>query len=338
MANEQTIFKELGNIYFRYEQNSDKPEVIRIIGIQNSETVKCKIDDGTGRTFKEKLTVIKSNYTPLLSDGLLTFNIVTLGNINDVIIAMYRREDIDQDKEACKPYVVCRQSITDVFYNLLKSDPDAELVGLSVSRKTCPVELEFDMLVTCDSVEHTIAVNIYNTDTLQSILEMIDNKPFDKVLRKLLDDRHEFLLRTVPFTPPVLTKNELDGYCDNLSGLLISNNFMYDVYTTLNIIPLNIEINIIDNRGHLDPIQERQLSNTFKINITNTVAVRYYYDIDLEAIKMNYMLLLDSKDILYVVAYTVDGEYIEEDLSIVDASSHLNRVANILSYYDKYSK
>lgn len=343
------IFKELGNIYYRERENDF--EIVRIIGIQNSETVKIKYMD-TGKVFKVSIKELKENFGVLISDLIISFSIVKVcskengATIPDVMVLVYKRDELDNGGvetpygNLILPYCVCRQSITDIFYNYFKTggESDKDLVGLSVTRDSCPANIEFTDLTYCSELVKSVAVNVYKTDTLDDILSMIDTTEMDNVLSDMMIKHHTYNLNYVPFTPPIISGNEYEGYCKNLKTLLEINSFAYDMYTSMNITKVSFEILTMDDNGNtsLVPDQIRKLSDLYRININKTIVAKYEFDIDLDKIQMNYMLIMDSTDTLYIIAYTSDGEYIETDLEVRSVQDDMLKIAKSVDYYNKY--
>lgn len=337
MDEQLKIFKELGNVYYRFVSD-DKIEKKRIIGIQNSEVVRVK-DLDTNNVSKVKISEFKdSGYQLLIHDGFILFSVVSMVNKSDnkihkdVMISLYREDDIESNI----PYCICRQGITDVFYNLLKTGQDIDLVGMSVTQDTCPAELDFNMVRMCNGINYCIGVNIYMNDTLDDILEMIKTDKFDETLQKNFVEHHRYLRQYNPFVPPVISGNYLEGYCRDLRTLLTVNNFMYDFYSSFNIIPVNCKIKT-DAMGYLcDTAQITDLSGLLRINMINPFVVEYSKSIDLEKIDYNYNLIKDGTDKILVLAYDVDDDN-PFNAPTEEYQEVMRRAAKIADYYNKYS-
>ena len=109
------VLSIVGCKYYKYDEENNL-DLIRVVGVQNTETIKIRHQDGT----EEKVSPNKvlENYRMLNSDGIITFSLVTVDagngqNIDDVIICIHRKTDLDNCNAV--PYAVCRQNINAIF-------------------------------------------------------------------------------------------------------------------------------------------------------------------------------------------------------------------------------
>lgn len=316
----------LGCKLFKEKENGDF-EIIRIIKVYNQEKVKIRYEND-GREEKVLLKDL-SEWTILGSIGIVSFSIVELGKNkveNDVIVTLSRNLDIKSGLSV--PCVICRQSVTDFFYNLLSNQVDHGFVGVSVSDRTCPPNIEYGHLLACDNISYSNMINIYYDDTIESVLRCVNVIKFNDVLRKLYE-RHVKAVNN-----PLLKFRKQDkGWCSDIVTLLEINNFWIDVDQAFNIIDVDFEISnyIIekkDGKG-LDyySLSKEVLSffsSTFKINIVDCIILEYGYDIDLfEYRNENYILVRDCDGKLYLMVYLISGEYLESDLAIEEENKHI---------------
>ncbi|MGL5329426.1 MAG: hypothetical protein ACRDD7_09160, partial [Peptostreptococcaceae bacterium] len=85
----------LGDLFYKYTEESDNLETLRIIKFKNENTIIVK-DTITGVKRIISRTVLEKEYTRLKPDASVAFSIVQLEcNVKDVIVAMYRRDDLE---------------------------------------------------------------------------------------------------------------------------------------------------------------------------------------------------------------------------------------------------
>ena len=334
----------LGYKFYKFEDGKCKN--IRVVGIKNKDVVKIIHEDDYLHIETMNPNDIINDYTKLISDGLMTFNIVKLFinkyqegiSEDDVIVCLYKASTMRDNIQ--EPDVVCRQNITDLYYNYQRQDEETEMVGMCMTHATCPANLDYMIMTACDGVEYSIGVNVYIEDNIETILSMIPTKRFDKVLDNGLS---KHLKRcNILDNGTIISHN---GYCRNLKQLLLENNLQYDYNTVYNITGLNVDMNdnIVITKDETDEEYYtlkndiiNQLNNLFKINISNTIIIEYDHDIDLQELRgVKYFIIRDINNKLFIVNYTEDGEYRESDLAVISAKEALARVP-IMFNRDKY--
>ena len=327
----------LGNKLFKKNSNEDF-EVIRITKVYNPDKVKVTYSDGTSekKTLKE---IAKEEYTILGSIGVITFSIVEIGNNKDVIVTLLRRADAAVGMNV--PCVVCRQSITDFFYSILATEYDHGMVGVSVSDRTCPSNIEYAQTLACDNIIFSHMIHIYYDDTIDSVLECVNQIKFNDVLYELYTKHIE-----ASGNDPKLKLRDCDkGWCKNIRLLLIQNNFWIDVDQAFGITDVDFDLNnyIIEKKDENNKSYNSLgsdvllfFSSTFKLNIVDCIIIEYDYDIDFSEYRNeNYVLIRDSTEKLYLMVYLIDGAYLEQDLYIKNEKENLGRSLG-LKIYDKY--
>lgn len=348
--------KYLGHKF--YKQNEDDTfEIIRIIKLGEFNDKVIIRNEETGNTKTVTFASLKG-YTPLKPTGLVTFSTVKVYDKgekppfpNDVVICLYRMIDIQLDQNV-PPFAVCRQSITDIFYNLLADKEDHGIVGLSVTRDDCPTNFDYRIMAACDEICHYEMVNLYIDDTLDNILECIDTNIYDSVLFRNFSVHMKlknpmWMEQTFKKTKEITSDS---GWCSDLKSLLLDNNFITDMNTMRNITELDFDISEdfisehvkLQNNDEYDRVSVSEecmkyLSYVFKVNMKTTMVIEYNYDIDLADFNhSNYILLRDKTQKLYIVVYTVDGEYIEKDLE--DKSNKMDFSDRYrLDFYNKFN-
>lgn len=273
-----------GTIFFRFLPGSDEPNIIRLVKIQNSD---CFIVMSKG--VKVKMTATEFyTYTKLNPDAQICFSILELeGEVPDVLISIYRKEDAETDGI---PYCICRQSIYDLYTNTVSPSEDGRFyIGCSVSKDTCPADVNFKQLLACNGVVKTDIVSAYYDDSLSTILSFVNTMDYDNAL-KLLYEGYDHT--------KVITE------CTSLETLLTSSHFMEDFWRGLNVVKAPYEF-----IPELATELLHWVEDVIKHEMISPVVVKFTRDINLAAIQDDYVLLLDAKDNIFVISYK-RGEYI----------------------------
>lgn len=291
------------------DQYIKEPSVITVYDYNIKKNVKLKVD-----SLKE--------YSPLKPDGVATFSVVNIrdekGNIcKDVLVTATKFLNIEY-KLNIMPYAVCRQNITDIFYNLMSKNPDDTLVGLAINQDTCPANFDFGIMFAADSIVYSDFINFYRMDTIDDILSLINVKKYDEVLNDLFMRHIKYINK-----PQYQFKNEHGGWCKNLETLIKENNFMADINQMLGIIEVDFDIDnfseeVTNNDITYNIAREDLrywLSSICKANIVEATILKFDHDINLGDFNdTKYLLIRDNKSVLYLVAYRTEGEYYEADL------------------------
>lgn len=272
-----------GTKFFRFIDEKEEPDIIRIISADN-DTKKVRYFDSDGKRKNTTIDDILDNYKMLKGDGMILFTIVSVGDAPDVVVALKDFKRIDDPL----PYAVCRQSIHDFFGEHNKNVS----VGISVSQDTCPANIDFRMVLTCQKEKYSYPVIIYLDDTLEEILKFVRPKRFDTALRTLKSASIQQF------------GYEILGYCDTLKDLLTYNNFMYDFRKCFNII--EVPFHIDGDRDSLDMDNITFLEDELKTKIIETYMIEYTKEIDLKTIKRDYCLITSAEDQykkVYILGY-----------------------------------
>lgn len=289
-----------GTKFFRYIDGQDSPEMVRIYSTpsEKSKSDSVLYFDKDGNKKRMSLEYLLGNYKMLKVDGLIMFSIVSIGEAPDVIVAL---QDLKSDQPS--PYAICRQGISDVFSNMTKKTDVACYVGISISRDTCPADINFDETMVCTDLKYYKPIAVYIDDTLDDILKLFSNKRFDNALiecKKAAEKANQ--------------NNEkvFLGFNNTLKELLEANTFMYDFRKCFNITELPFSIN--EESEILSAENVLFLEHELKVNIMETYVIKYSKEIDLSSIKRNFILASSAQDNfsdLYIVGYdTADGEYV----------------------------
>lgn len=318
--------------------DTESIEEVRIIKIQNSDTVSVAFTKGPRFGEKEKLNAqyLLDNYTKLKPDGFLTFNIVSLKDtLKDVIVTVTRETDVELGKTI--PYAVCRQCVVDLFAKQLSPD-NVDYAGISISQDTCPADVDFSNYFACDKILSSEVVSFYIGDKISNILHILKDKDeYDSILDNLHLDHCKYLAGNNKFiTESYRRKKEIDGYCTTLDDLLRMNNFEYDLETAFGVIPLDLEylkddgsgiamMDKVSNSATLSPLGKELLSSILLLQIDKSIVLKFDKDIDLSAIKRKYCLITDKDYNVYLVAYTISGKY-HPDIEGLESEENIEKL------------
>ena len=337
---ENYMKRYLGYKFFK-DDSSEKIKVIRISNVISNKEIYA-IDEDTNEVEKIELEELVT-YTPLEPYGLLSINIITIGDNRDIVMMLYKLIEVKIGYQS--PFCICRQSINDVFADLLCNDPEKEnnLVGISCTRENCPANIEFEQFCICDSVDLTNIVAVYRTDTFNTIKKCIpDLDTFNKTLLTLYNiylksnkskEEIDYLYKDKPC---------VDGWCKDLDTLVEVNNFMADFDYMCDITKVDF---VLEDYLETTDTGVKALSypallffdEVFKVNAVDTRVIEYNYNINLGNFNnTNYKFLRDKTDRVYLVVYLVSGEFLEKELE--EKASKLTISDKLrLDYYNKYS-
>lgn len=332
------------------ENNDGSVELLRILKVPQltTSTIPAKItvrDESNGEIKKISTDNLKE-YSPLEPDGLMTFSVCTIRDSegkphNDIVVTASKILNLKIGNTL--PFAVCRQNITDIFYNLLIKDESEMISGLSVNQNSCPAGFDFGLMLACDGINFTNSVNYYRTDMINDLYCMIDKKRFDNELEKIYKKHVE-----ASNNPALIFKKQDKGWCKDLDTLLKENNFQADSDEMLGIGAVDFEISKYleekdlpgkDGETYTSPTDElrKWLSSIYKINFGTTTVLEFNHDINLaEFNNAKYFLLRDNTKKLYLFVYLVDGEYHELDLESEDNKTDFSTEFR-LNFYNKYN-
>lgn len=347
MNAEQIAKLNLGRIYFKFNEEEQDFIYIRVIKLESDGYVIIRHLSDSSET-RERLIDIKKEYSPLAPYGVMTVSKVYIGyaangaRVPDVVTLFYkyRNKGINYND----PDILCRQAMSDIFYIPYCTTEVNPMVGFSVTKESLPPEFKsVNELSECDEVEESIAINVYITDTLDSLCEIIGDR-YDDILYGLLKTRFDYLKSFNAISVSELDEppDTLDGYCKTLKLLYKTNNFIQDVYDANNIIKVDFEI--VDNEdvenNVLDQEQKETLEMITRQVMDKTIYMKYSYEINLSALKVYHVLVMDRNDTLFIVCFTKSSEEFlakVEDYYENDYDKIRKRILEAIGYYDKYT-
>lgn len=336
MEKDRTNKNVLGYKYFRFVDDSNEEfELLRVVKIYNNDQVLIEKDGEKFKSTVSKLTDM--GWRPIKPDGVITASVVKFGDSKDVVVTMIKRDEVGVRD---LPAVVCRQSVTDIFYSMLTQTEENPYVGISISQRDCPGNFNFRDFLLIEDIEFTQVANIYRDDNLADLLNLLNLVRYNDVLYKLFEEHVAAINQ-----PTAIYKKAVDGWCKSLNILLEINNFWLDVEQELDICAVNFDVDKYlvkkddpsgEKYNSFNPEATQFLSSTYKINIGDTIVEPWGYDIDLsQYTKANYMFIKSNTGKTYFMVYTVAGTYVELDLERIQERNNI-RSALGLAVNNKY--
>ena len=316
----------VGAIY--YKEEGDTIETLRVINDKDPNNVKCSVN-GTLKRKRVTIDQLETDYNRLAPHGVVYFNTAKVGNIEDVIVMMYRNKDIENNEST--PYLVCRQNITDIFSNTINPDYKNLIAGCAVSKITIPEGINMDMLLACDGIGLSQGVCVYMDDTLNTILSFIKSKPYDNILYNLFYEHVKYKYPDEINTNMKYTL--LDGYSKTLKDLLRDNEFEYEfnigfgIYTIDHISISNAE----EQLGSLSLFNKMEIGSMIGKNLGKVFLMRYDKDIDLKEINRDYILFKDMGNTMYILVYESLGD-IPIPVSKIETHENIQKMMKIAGW------
>lgn len=273
-----------GHKFFRTKDDGEI-EIIRVLRKKNENTV-FVITEGDKNSRREMTAEKLSEYTLLKPHGMFGLNVVNVmedKNHKDYdVIAIISRLGDPGD------FAMCRQLIVNPFTEGIIG----RTYGLAMSRVTCPNNVEYDMVKGCNGIKHSTNVAIYMDDTKETIMDMLKNMipRCDKVLKQL---QQRF--------------KDAVGFSGSLEKLLEDQRFWEEYDRMFGI--KYIDSTIKDDFLTLE--QQTYLQEKISYLMDDITVVPYGYDINMRAIKGEFMLVRDNTNKLYLISY-LRGSFITQ--------------------------
>lgn len=302
-----------GLIYFR--QVGDENEIIRITRIKNRDTVSIK-NIVTGNCDKITIEDLKHKYVKLNPNGFITFSLADLDNdIKDVMCIFLRREDIDNNIST--PYAVCRQNILDLFANQIYAGKQV-FMGISISKDTCPKNIDFNMTLACNGLNRTETIAVYYEDTMDDILSFVNSSIFDQVLKT---NKNKII--------KLMRNEKIKGFNSSLKQLVEENDFMYDIHKGFHIYELPFELH--ESKNLLSLKEKGYIENEIiRKPISSILVSKYTKYIKLDHIQREYFLAVDKNKKLFIIAYDINDD---PNIELAKTTEELNVRRNMFKYY-----
>lgn len=310
----------VGQIYYRFwDGELDKFRITKFI--KSSQRYECKYE---GCELVAKLTdeqIKEAGYILLKPNGYITISSVILEqNLHDIIVGFHRTKDIENGDNT--PYACCRQSVIDIFANMTNRQADEfEYVGIAIDKDICPEDVDYRMMLACNSVDKSEIVAYYIGDDIKKLLSWTKLSYYNGVLEYMYN---------------IANRTKFKGYHKTVLELVETNEFIYNVYRAFDIKPVGIEFMMADTEDDLyaaNPLIPL-VENIVKTRVNSAHIIKYGYDIDLSQIKRSYILIADSAGRIYVLVYD-EGEYYNPGYAQIDDKRELKVLEAILAAKSK---
>ena len=347
----ESIKTELGKIYAIYNTETDDFDKFRVINKKDDKYVigtlnnNYEIDDENVQVLTEKeYKDFAHDHTLLESDGIVSISNIIIAkqengvNIKDICMILFPNDSESQSPDVHKPAVVARQAINNIFADMANIDE----VGMSVSLNTLPTNYSLGDFMESLEVESSRIMHIYKIDTPRTLNSILNNEDTEVILKELYDMSlfKEKNLGHKPEDYEAVDDDCINGYCNSLYRFIIQSGFYEDFLLGLNIVPIDKEL---EENVPLDTDDKLLLITLCGggITINKAVPLKFDYDINLDAIKMSYVLTrkVDGTGNLYIVPYTSSPQEIDTEplyrLTEERVNQLHNRLANIVKAYDE---
>lgn len=348
---------QIGKIFFKYNEEKEEFEKVRLLSIEennNNEKIKFilyKMKPGYFKVpeskdifelTKDEFVEFRKEYdTTLQSDGSIFISDVIAisrptdgAEIHDVMI-MYLNNTESGELSLNRPSVLARQALNDPYAVSVGIENKA---GFCVNSDILPDGYELKDLMYLEKLIDPFMFQVYKMDNINSILYILNyNYEYNsnKVFKKLYDDILDHKIIAGVYTDKLTAPKVIDGYCINLDTFFVNENIMYEINNVMGIAQVDFEIE--PGSISLTEEQKNQVYSLYNgLKMYNTLVCPFDYDIDFSKAKMPYILLRDSKDVLYVVAYTIsEDEIIKPDPKVIkDNSKEFNdKILKITNAY-----
>ncbi len=285
-----------GTKFFKYNEDSE----LELIRVRHVDKTKNKVKYVDQNNNKKSMTYEDlEQYRMLRPDGIMNIITAKVNNINDVIVTIAKLDRTDREL----PFAVCRQYIYDIFSNMTNKTADMNpIIGVSVSEKTCPPNINFRDVLSCTGMKDFATFSIYLDDTLDDLLDLVNQNKYNSILRM-----------SAEYASINLSMRYTTGLSYTLRELLETNNFMYDFRQCFDI--MEIPYHIDPDSDMLSMENMLYIEDQIQQNIMETYVIKYSKEIDLSEIKRDYVIVSSAQDQyqdVYIVGYdTSDNEYVK---------------------------
>ena len=328
---------DVGKIYAKFDESINDFIFLRITSQNDS---KYKIEnyypyndsyDGIISKYSLSKNPIKKmtddGYTLLRPEGYVCLHNINAFNYNskpleDVMLSFFKKNEKDYSLE-----VVARQIID----NPIKPN----LVGYSYTTNTIQDAniSSLNDVMYCEKVIDYKEINVYKTDTLTSLSYLLENDKSKDILYKGYEHECNRQKEYIGYDKDHNFGDEINGYCKDLSTFIMKSGFIYDFYNVLGISTVDFPL----HENYQLSEEEKYLVSVLYggIKIDKTFITKFSYEIDLDKISMKYLLIKDSKDILWVVGYTEDKSEIVPILTEEMINDLHKRLRTCVKKYNK---
>lgn len=343
-----TFGTQIGKIYCAYNKDTDDFDKIRVVGKVDDKYEIVHLDencqfikDDYHRVTEEELNQIKKDCILLKSEGYVALtNVVSIkGNdntkeIKDVLAIYFPNNKMTKVPHFNQPYIVARQGINNIFASMANED----VVGMAISLDTLPSGYALSDFMFNESVISSTMTHVYKTDTAKSLEILLTNSDTYDILESLYNHALQFRFNTIPgYNHETIADDCIGGYCNSTSRFLIESDFMGELYNKIGIVKVDFELKSNVPIEDEDKLLISTLCGGIRIN--KAVPIAFGYDVNINSIKMRYLLVSDINDKLWIVPYTEsDNEIDAESVYNLtkDATLKLQeRLKKVVKAYDK---
>lgn len=265
--------------------------ILRVKAVRNKDLF--IMEDENQKIYKVKRRVLDEEFTKLNPIGIFTvFEVKIGGGKKDVICTLHR--SIDMEKGINLPYIAARQTMINVFAAPLENNPDMIPIGCCMSNKTCPTNVNFDILLQNEGIVSSSIVSVYLDDTIDTILRYINTINYDNVIYYF---RRKFDSDGMRNT----------GY--NLYSFLDNNGWMSEFDNAYNIINLNDDIINMKNNDIQTNIIELQylIEKEIEYKVSIQQIIKYDETVDLRRLAGRDEFLFvrnnNKENAIYIIKY-----------------------------------
>lgn len=302
----------IGTKYQIFE--NEKMKIRRVVRAKNEDTYILK-EDGIDTNFIVSSKELSDKYIRLTPEAFLNIMITKEpafegSDINDVYFCINRATDIAAGIK--EPALILRQNIYSKFKNINSSLFGDVYIGecgtiVNSSKEELAEFMTFEEIIKC----HSIA--LYLDDSEKDILACIPNK-FKKDINSTL-----CLIKS---SMPEMCK----GTTESIEQLWEENDFIGNYKSIFNITQIDFPIVLgkesynCDGDIILNEKQKQRLQDVLRRYISNIKVIKYDKDIDISKIvSVQHVIVSDSDNQIYLIAYTVDGYYVDnpDDIDVL---------------------
>lgn len=303
----------IGKLFCKYNSIDDGFDMVRIIKeCDNGKSWNyAELDHdykvkGYKTLAKDKFKEMVKSYTPLAPDGILSLSNVVVTElengreIKDIIMLFFMENKGIHMIDADNPCILARQSLMNIFKTSL--DPNEDDVGFSITDDACPEGYNFSDLSAASRIIDSRMTNVYKFDTPSTLAVLLDNTITQDILNDLYETAIQYAKDTTLNFMNAIKDDCYNGYCNSLFKFIGHCGLMTDIYSKIGIIKTDFKLEF--NKPISDENKVFLSMMCGGINIVKAVPIKFGYDIDLNAIKMKYMIVMDSDEILWIVPFT----------------------------------
>lgn len=307
----------IGMLFCKYNSIDDGFDMIRIIketndgkGWKYAELDHDYKVKGYKTLAKDKFKEMVKSYTPLAPEGILSLSNIVVAEIEngreikDIVMLFFMRDNTIHAIDADNPCILARQALMNIFKSSL--DPTEDDVGFSITDDSCPEGYSFGELSAGTKVIDSYMTNVYKIDTPSSLSTILDNTTTQDILGDLYETAIQYGKDTTLNFLNAIKDDCYNGYCNSLFKFIGHCGLMTDIYSKLGIIKADFKLEF--NQPISDDNKVFLSMMCGGINIVKAVPIKFGYDINLDSIRMKYMLVMDSDEILWIVPFTASEQ------------------------------